>query len=111
MLIIFLFVAVIVKLFYLQIFQSEELQILAIDQWARDIPITAERGNIYDVNGTLLADTATSYSVYVRPSSVKDKSKVAQVLANVLDLDLERTYNKINARVSEVTISKKAMHI
>lgn len=107
MLIIFLFVAVIVKLFYLQIFQSEELQILAIDQWARDIPITAERGNIYDVNGTLLADTATSYSVYVRPSSVKDKSKVAQVLANVLDLDLERTYNKINARVSEVTISKK----
>ena len=108
MLIIFLFVAVIAKLFYLQIFQSEELQILAIDQWARDIPITAERGNIYDANGTLLADTATSYSIYVRPSSVKDKSKVAQVLANVLGLNVDSTYNKINAKVSEVTITKKA---
>ena len=107
LLIIFLFVAIFGKLIYLQLISGKELQIKALDQWSRDVPIKGERGDIYDVNGILLADTAASYTIYVRPNSVKDKEKIAQVLGNILGLDITNVYNRINSRVSEVTISKK----
>ena len=108
MLIIFLFTIVLGKLFYLQLFNSKELQIKAIDQWARDIPLIGERGDIFDVNGIQLADTATTYSIFVRPNSVLDKGSVAQILASILGLNKTTIYKKINSKVSEVTISKKA---
>ena len=107
MLIIFLFVAILGKLIYIQIISGKELQVKALDQWSRDVPIKGERGDIYDVNGILLADTMASYTIYVRPNSVKDKNLTAQVLGNILGLDISNLYNRINSKVSEVTISKK----
>lgn len=107
MLIIFLFTAIFAKLIYLQIFSGENLQVLALDQWSRDVPVKGERGDIYDVNGVLLADTATTYTIYVRPNSVSDKAYDAQILSSVLGLDEVTVYNKINSKVSEVTLSKK----
>lgn len=92
---------------YLQVFSAKELQTKALDQWSRDVPITGERGDIYDVNGTLIADTATTYTIYVRPNSVKDKLYAAQVLGTALNQDINIVYNKINTKVSEVTIAKK----
>jgi stage V sporulation protein D (sporulation-specific penicillin-binding protein) len=106
-LIIFLFTAIFAKLIYLQIFSGENLQVLALDQWSRDVPVKGERGDIYDVNGVLLADTATTYTIYVRPNSVSDKAYDAQILSSVLGLDEVTVYNKINSKVSEVTLSKK----
>lgn len=107
LLIIFLFTAIFCKLIYLQVVSSEKLQVKAIDQWTRDVPITGERGDIFDVNGNLLADTATTYTLYARPNSIADKAYVAQVLGAVLQTDVDTLYNKINTRVSEVTIAKK----
>lgn len=107
-LIIFLFTAVFGKLIYLQIISGKTLQVKALDQWSRDIPIAGERGNIFDINGRILADTATSYTVYARPNSVKNKSKTAQILGNILNVDIENLYNRLNGKVSEVTVSKKA---
>ena len=107
LLIIFLFTAIFCKLVYLQVVSSEKLQVKALDQWSRDVPITGERGDIFDCNGNILADTATTYTVYVRPVSVVDKGYVAQVLGSVLDLDVQKLYEKINTKVSEVTIAKQ----
>ena len=107
-LIIFLFTAVFGKLIYLQLISGKKLQVKALDQWSRDIPITGERGNIFDINGKILADTATLYTVYARPNSVKDKSKTAQILGNILNVNIENLYNRLNSKVSEVTVCKKA---
>ncbi len=105
-LIIFLFTAIFARLIYLQVIDNEKLQMKALDQWSRDVPLTGERGDIYDVNGRLLADTATVYTVYVRPNSVKDKAYTAQILASVLGADENKLYDRINTKVSEVTVSK-----
>lgn len=105
-LIIFLFTAIFARLIYLQVVESEKLQLKALDQWSRDVPLTGERGDVYDVNGRLLADTATVYTVYVRPNSVKDKARTAQILSSVLLTDENKLYDRINSKVSEVTISK-----
>lgn len=107
MLIIFLFTAIFGRLIYLQVVENKTMQVKALDQWTRDVPITGERGDIFDRNGILLADTATTYTVYVRPNSVSDKSYVAKILSSILDLDEKKLYDRINSRVSEVTVAKK----
>lgn len=107
MLVTFLFVAIIAKLIYTQIANAESLQIMALDQWTRDVPITGERGDIFDKNGTLLADTDTLYTVYARPVSITNKEYTANVLAKVLSKNKEDLLSKINSKVSEITVSKK----
>lgn len=103
----FLFAALIGKLIYIEVISSSELQAKALSQWMRDIPLQAERGEIYDVNGVLLADSETAYTIYARPTSVTDKQKTASILASVLGLDREQTYKKLQSRISEITIAKK----
>ena len=107
MLVIFLFITVFARLIYLQAFSSETMQLKALDQWSRDVPVTGERGDIYDKNGILLADTGTIYTLYVRPNSVVNKEYTAKVISSVLGLDEKKLYDRINSKVSEVTVSKK----
>lgn len=66
---------------------SDELKILAVDQWTREIPVIAERGNITDRNGVVLAGNSLSYSVFARARAVSDKSGTAKVLSDIFDLD------------------------
>lgn len=99
--------AIIAKLVVVQIYNAANLQLKALDQWTRDVPITGERGDIFDVNGTTLADTATLYTVYVRPVAVKDKEYTAKMLGSVLGVDSDSLYNKMNTKVSEITVAKK----
>ena len=108
-LVTFLFVAIISKLVYIQLVNGKELQLKALDQWTRDIPVVGERGNIYDRNGVLLADTYTTYTVYVRPVSVKDKYGTSEALARVLGVNREKLYTKMMSKVSEITVAKKVL--
>jgi Cell division protein FtsI/penicillin-binding protein 2 len=78
------------------------------EQWYRDLPLTARRGGIYDRNGIALADTATRYTVYVRPNAVKDAERVADVLSKYAGADKEKLLKKIKKKgVSEITVAKK----
>ncbi|MBR7162696.1 MAG: peptidoglycan glycosyltransferase [Clostridia bacterium] len=79
----------------------------ALDQWTRDLPSDAPRGEILDRNGEILAGTSTRYNIYVRPNSVKDKEKVATIIADVLGYEKSIVLEKISKRVSEVTIATK----
>lgn len=108
MLVTFIFVVLIFRLLFLTVIDSKELQAKALDQWTRDVPTTATRGNIYDSNGLVLATTKTQYTVYLRPNSVVDKEKTAKVLADVLSVDYEKLYSKLTKKgVSEITVAKK----
>ncbi len=106
MLVAFLFTALIGRLIYIEIVASKELQLKALDQWMRDVPLQAERGAIYDRNGVLLADSTTTYTIYVRPTACKNKDQTAVVLAELLNMDYQYVREKINGKVSEVTLCK-----
>lgn len=104
-LVIFVFFAIIVKLCYVQLVQGKWLQSKAIDQWTRDLPLNALRGNIYDSNGIILATNYSTYDVYVRPSMVTSAKEVALALSTTLSLDYEKMYTKTTDRfVSESLI-------
>ena len=105
MLIISIFFALTVRLFILQIVKSDWLKAKAASQWARDLPINAKRGTILDVNGVSLAESYSSYDVYVRASMVTEPVKVATLLSRVIGLDYEETFKKVtNTTVSESLI-------
>lgn len=100
-----LFVALLGRVFYLQIFANRHLQVLASEQWLRDLPLSSKRGEIYDQNGVSLATTITTYDIYVRARNVKDPEFLANQLSSLLDLDYNKTYTKVtNKKLSEVLI-------
>ena len=107
LLITFLFIFVVSKLFYVEVVSSSSLQKKAFDQWTRELPLKADRGAILDANGVKLTENISQYSIYVRPNSVKDKEHVARVLSNNLGIDYNKLYKKITStKSSEITIKK-----
>ena len=101
----FIFCALAIRLFVLQIINGKELQIKATDQWTRDLKIVASRGNIYDRTGATLAVSYTTYNVFVRAREVKSATTVATHLSSILSLDFDDVYQKVKKNnVSEVLI-------
>jgi len=101
----FVFCALVIRLFVVQIINGKSLQVRATDQWTRDLLITAPRGKIIDRTGSALAVSYTTYNVYVRSREVELASQVANILAKELGLSFEKVYSKIkNNKASEVLI-------
>ncbi len=101
----FLFCLLIFRLFFLQVTNQKSLQIKALDQWVRMLPLTAKRGQIVDTNGNILAISSTTYDCFVRAKEIKEPTKVASYLSSLLSLDYEKTYLKCrNVYISESLI-------
>ncbi len=104
----FLFVFLCGRFFYVQVIWQEELNYRALDQWTREIPIVARRGNIVDRNGVTLVENETAYTVFARSNAIKDVSLTATTLAEVLAQDREKLYEKLTGKkASEISVAKK----
>ncbi len=85
---------------------GEFLRAKAIDQWTRELPVKAVRGDITDCNGVLLAGSKGTYGVYVRTRSVTDAKSISQTLSNLLNVDKDLLFEKINKKSSsEITVA------
>lgn len=85
--ILFLFSLIIIRVFYIQVFDYKKLSEYASDLWSRDLPIEANRGLILDRNGVVLADNLTTTSLILIPSQIKDKEKATEALSKILNVD------------------------
>ncbi len=104
----FLFCFLIGRFFYLQVVCTEKLYYLALDQWTREIPLIARRGNITDRSGVVLAGSRLSYSVFARPRAVVDIESTAETLSSLFSIDGESLENKLKqGKSSEITVVKK----
>ncbi len=103
----FLFLSVTVRVFVVQIADGRDLQSKAIDQWTRELPIAAKRGEIVDRNGVVLAGSDTSFTIFVRPRTVKSPELVAETLAETLGLDADSLTEKISGASSSVVTVKR----
>lgn len=105
--VVFFFFVLIGRLAFLQIKEGEIYSAKAAEQWYRDLPLAAGRGIIYDRTGNTIADNMTVYTVYVRPGSVTEPERVAEVLSDELGADKAKLEEKIRLRaVSEITVKK-----
>ncbi len=79
----------IARVFYIQVFAYEKLSALAEALWSRKLPISADRGEIVDRNGVVLATNITTTSLVVVPNQIEDKEYAALKLSEILDCDYE----------------------
>lgn len=101
------FMALFVRLIFIMIVGGDELKAKASEQWYRDLPLKASRGQILDVNGTVLADSKDVFTLYARPNAVKDKQAAASELSAALGLGYDTVLKKLSSSVGEVTIKRK----
>ncbi len=104
----FLFCLFLARFFYIQVIWEDDLNARALDQWTREIPVSAGRGNIYDRNGELLAGNLPAYSVYARANAVEDPEASANVLAAALGLSYDDVLEKLtDGSRSEIVLVKR----
>lgn len=99
-----LFLALAVRLAYVQLWVGPELSDKAEDSWRRDIKVTAKRGEILDRIGVKLAYNISSPTVVAVPAQIKDPKTTAAKLAAVLQISEETVYKQITVRKSSVYI-------
>ena len=98
--VLLLLTAIIIKVFYIQVFQYNNLNTLASSLWSRNLPITADRGLILDRNGKVLASNITTTSLYLVPNQIKNKEEVATKLAEILGVSYEEMYKHVTKKTS-----------
>lgn len=91
---------VIVKVFYIQVFEYKKLNRLASDLWSRNLEIEADRGKILDRNGVVLADNLTTSSLVLIPNQMKDKKHVAKELSNILGISYDAMKKHVYKKTS-----------
>lgn len=99
------------RLAYVQFYMNGWLTRQALDSWSRQIPYEAERGDILDRNGEVLATNVSRPSVLVVPKQVRDPVKTAEKLARVLNASKEHIYQLITKKASTVYIKPEGRKI
>ena len=106
LIIIFLFILIIGKVFYIQVIDYGKLNGLANDLWSRNLPIEADRGNIFTSDGFNIASNLTTVSLIFIPNQI-DKSKkneIANNIASILGCDVKyiKKYLDKNSSIERV---------
>lgn len=112
-LIVFLiiFFTIIFRLAYVQFWTSQTLTDKATESWLRDVVFQADRGNILDANGNPLTKNISAPSVIIIPRQIEDKQIVAEKLATILNISLEKANEYVEKNVSSVRIHPEGRKI
>ena len=94
------FVFIILKVFYIQVFEYKKLNKLASDLWSRDLEIEADRGKILDRNGVVLADNLTTTALILVPNQIKDKEGAVTGLADILGVSYDEMKKHVYKKTS-----------
>lgn len=88
--VLFVFIALLLRLLNLQIFQNADFSARAIDNYTQEVSIPAPRGIIYDRYGYILARNVASYNIIITPANLPvDDSDIQQIfreLSEVVDV-------------------------
>ncbi len=95
--IVVLFIAIVGRLFYIQIVQGEDYQNTAINQQTRELTVAARRGTIYDRNGKALAVSATAYKIVLSPATTdeEDAKVILEKLPELIGVEAEKIENAL----------------
>ena len=109
------------RLVWWQVVERDRLAAMALHQLAQEHSLPAERGEITDRNGELLATSVEVQSVFVTPPTIEDPGLTSALLAAALDMpaaevrariDNERSWVFLKRRVSaEVAERIRALDI
>ncbi len=95
---------------YWQIYKADWLKEKAADQWTRERPVSPQRGSILDVNGKMLAQSASSEMVVINPKQVaaaeqKSPGAFENVVSNLVS-ELGMNRDTVQRKVQDTTKSE-----
>ncbi|MFJ7738461.1 stage V sporulation protein D [Lysinibacillus sp. NPDC097287] len=103
--------AVVIRLFFLQVFDQKELTKKAEENWDREIPFANERGHITDRNGESIVTNKLAPTLYFMPSQSKDIEGAAAKIAQVLEVDAQTLLEKMNKKAYLVKLAPEGKNI
>ncbi|HLY64883.1 MAG TPA: hypothetical protein VKU60_05050, partial [Chloroflexota bacterium] len=83
------------RLYYWQVQAHGWLAQMAQNEHTRDEQIPAERGAIYDVNGSVLVTNQAVDSVYAARKQIDDPAAIAQTLSSLIDVPADTILQRI----------------
>lgn len=95
----------------MQVIQHDKLTELAKTNWDREIPFTSERGEITDRNGEVIVTNELAPTLYFMPTQNDNIEEAANQIADVLNLDAKRLYEKMNSKSYLVKLAPEAKNI
>jgi cell division protein FtsI (penicillin-binding protein 3) len=101
------FSLVAVRAYHLQVRCQDDWVERAERQHQRVIPLTPQRGTIYDRNGEGLALSIETDSIYVNPAEVEEPARVADYLADALQLPKSGLQAKLKAKKNFLWIKRQ----
>lgn len=104
------------RLVWIQFVQGEELQLQALENRMREVPVYAKRGTIYDRNMREMAISVSTDYIFAIPTRVNRVDRdlgrsraqeTAEALAEILDMPVESVYNRITTGVWFAYIARR----
>ena len=100
-----------VSLFNIMVIHGKKYSTEAADQQLKTVTLKAERGDIYDCNGKVLATSATVWTVYIVPKNFDNDTEkarlVADGLAEILELDADSVYEQTQKNTAYEKVKSK----
>jgi cell division protein FtsI (penicillin-binding protein 3) len=103
----FWMLAVVARLYYLQIIQYIPLLSRAQKQQQHTVKLAPERGTIFDRQMQPLAMSRGAESIFAAPAEILDRGMVANLLAAILGLDSEQLLGRLNTHRSFCFVKRK----
>ncbi len=97
------------NLFYIQVMNQDFWQQKAVTQQLSDVVISANRGQIYDANMTVLAQTREVCTIVMSPKNILQETtrvKIADELSEMLDVDRDTLYQQTLDSTSQYEVVK-----
>lgn len=104
---LFAFVIMIIRLGYVQLVKGDVYIERAYQLWTRNIPVSTQRGKIYDRNGKLIVGNTLAPSISIIPKQIKDKEYTINKLSTILKVQPDEIKHHFEKNVS-VEIIKPA---
>lgn len=103
--------AVVIRLFYVQVIQHDKLTELAKANWDREIPFASERGEIVDRYGEVIVTNKLAPTLYFMPAQNDNIEEAAKQIASVLNIDAQKLFKKMNKKDYLVKLAPEAKNI
>jgi cell division protein FtsI (penicillin-binding protein 3) len=95
------------RLVWWQVIRQGSLAAAALGQLSQEEDLPAERGEITDVNGALLATSIEVQSVFATPPLIEDPARTAVLLAPVLDISSAQLRARLGGDLEWVWLKRR----